>query len=480
MKRGSGISAPLRRRNFRLLFEAQVASNLGDWIDFLALAVLIAYVWHKGPVALAALSIVIAVPWIVVAPFSGVLVDRWPKRAVMIGSDLSRAALVTGLIFAPNLVVLLVLVGLKTVFSTLFNPAEQAAIRMIVPEEELHQANALSQLVVQSTKVIGPALGGALVGLTSPRTAFGVDAVTFVCSAAILSRLGPIGDSVPAEAGEAEQEEQETARFWAEFREGITYIVSRRALLISMAGFAAAIFLLLAFDSLSPLAFRELGVSRALFGVAVGALGLGGVFGALAVGRVGGDVNPFVLMGIGSVAIGGLVALMGAGLLTSLGAPPVVWAPVLFGVGLASAAVLIASPTILQRETPPKLMGRVSTTANALPTVCQLFGPIAGAAVARWQSVGFVFAVAGGGLALLGVIVLIVRPPVGVGVPGGGGTGGEGDSVVDEAVEPLAATLMVSDRLKARSTQVSVAVSPGSGGNPQPRTRRNTWQTSAC
>ena len=100
-----------------------------------------------------------------------------------------------------------------------------------------------------------------------------------------------------------------------------------------MVSFAAAVFLLLAFDTLSPLAFRELGVSKAVFGIAIGAIGLGGVLGALAVGRWGGGVNPFLLIGGGSAIIGGFVALMGAGLLADLGAPAIVWAPVLFASG---------------------------------------------------------------------------------------------------------------------------------------------------
>src|SRR5712692_2925349 len=187
----------------------------------------------------------------------------------MIGADLCRAAIVTGLVFAPNIFVLLTLVGLKTIFSTLFNPAEQAAIRMTVPAEELHQANALSQLVLQSTKVIGPALGGLLVSLSGPRVAFAVDAATFLCSAAILSGLGPIGTGSTTEAGSSDGGEPASSGFWQELREGIAYIGSRRALIYSMACFAAAIFLLLAFDSLSPLAFLELGVSRAEFGRAI-------------------------------------------------------------------------------------------------------------------------------------------------------------------------------------------------------------------
>jgi MFS family permease len=410
------MSAPLRQREFRLLFSGQVVSNLGDWLDYLALAVLIAYVWDKGPEALAALAIVIALPWIFVAPFAGVLVDRWPKRSVLIGADLARAAVVVGLVFAPNLYVLLVLVAFKTTFSTFFNPAEQATIRIIVPESQLHAANALSQFVVQSTKVIGPALGGVLVALFSPRVAFGVDAFTFLVSAAILTRLPAI--VVPRDASEdgAEEDDEDEGGYWAELRAGFAYIASRRALMIGIASFAGTIFILFAFDALSPLAFRELGVSRALFGLAVAGIGAGGVLGAVLVGRRGGDVNPFVLMGGAEVIIGGMVALIGVGLLTELDAPPLVWTPVLLVVGIASAGVLVGGPTIIQRETPPELMGRVSTTATSIPTAFQMFAPLIGAALAKWQSVGFVFTLAGGALALLGAIVLTVRPPVGIGV----------------------------------------------------------------
>jgi len=416
---GEGMTAPLRQREFRLLFSAQLVSNLGDWLDYLALAVLVAYVWEYGPAALAALAVVIAVPYIFVAPLAGVFVDRWPKRAVMIGADLARAAAVLGLVFAPNLGVLLVLVALKTTFATLFNPAEQTAIRLLVPESQLHAANALSQLVVQSTKVIGPAIGGLLVAATGPRTAFAVDAGTFVASAAILTRLRPL--HVPAvEAEPGEELEEAAGGYRRELREGFAYILGRRALVVAIGSFSAAVFLLLAFDALSPLAFKELGVGRAVFGLAIGAIGLGGVLGAVAVGRYGGGVNPFIVMGGAKIVIGGLVALLGGALLGDLDAPPAVWVPVLLVIGLASAGVLVSAPTIIQLETPPRLMGRVSTTATSIPTGFQMFAPIAGAALAEWQSVGFVFAVAGGGLAVLGLIVLVLRPPVGVGVSGGG------------------------------------------------------------
>jgi MFS family permease len=413
-----GFSAPLRERPFRLLVSGQLISNLGDWLDYLALAVLIAYVWRDGPAALAGLAIAVAIPWVFLAPFSGVLADRWPKRRVMIGCDLGRAAVVTGLVLAPSLAVLLPLVLLKAALGTLFNPAEQATIRFTVPTELLTAANSLSQLVTQSTKVLGPALGGVLVSVASPRAALGVDAATFLASAAILSRL-PTIEPETAPAAEDSGDDHPSRGVWRELREGIAYIASRRALQLAIVSLAAAVFLLLAFDTLSPLAFRELGVARAVFGLAVAAVGLGGVLGAILVGRYGGDVNPFLLLGAGKMVVGIGVVTIGVALLTHLGAPPAIWAPLLFIVGLASAGVLIGAPTILQRETPPELMGRVSATASTVPTACQLLAPIVGAAVAAWQSVGFVFVTAGGALALLGLVVVVVRVPVGVGVDDG-------------------------------------------------------------
>jgi predicted MFS family arabinose efflux permease len=409
MNRG-GMLAPLRHPEFRLLFSGQVVSNLGDWLDYLALIVLIAYVWGHGPAALAALAIVIAAPYVVVSPFAGVLADRWPRRAVLVGSDLARAAVVLGLVFAPNIYVLLSLVFVKTVFSTLFNPAEQATIRSVVPDEDLLAANSLTQLSLQGAKVVGPALGGLIVAASSPRVAFAADAASFLVSAAILTRL-PRLEAVRADDDDGEG-------FWSEFRAGLAYIAGRRALALAIGSIAAAMFLVFTFDTLSPLALRALGVNTSLLGLAIAGIGLGAVVGTIAIGQLGRGLNPFGLMGGAKVVVGGLVAVMGIAAAAELDAPPAIWIPVVVGIGIASAGVLIPYPTILQLETPPAMMGRVSATASSIPTVFQLVAPLLGAAAAEWQGIGFVLTVSGCGLMLLGAIVLALRPPVGVGVPG--------------------------------------------------------------
>ena len=103
--------APLRHRAFRLLFFGQVISNLGDWLNLLALSSLLLYRWNLGAGAWGAVLIALTLPSAVLGPAAGVWVDRWPRKMVMMVSDLARAVVVLGLVFAPNLPIVLALVA---------------------------------------------------------------------------------------------------------------------------------------------------------------------------------------------------------------------------------------------------------------------------------------------------------------------------------------------------------------------------------
>ena len=81
----------------------------------------------------------------------------------MIGSDLARALVVLGLVWAPTLPIVLALVVAASASATFFDPAKQAVIRATVPEGDLLTANSLSQLSSNSARLLGPALGGLLV-----------------------------------------------------------------------------------------------------------------------------------------------------------------------------------------------------------------------------------------------------------------------------------------------------------------------------
>jgi MFS family permease len=407
------ILTPLRHREFRLLFFGELVSDLGDWLDFLALIALIVYRWNLGAPALAALSVAMVLPHVVVAPIAGVWVDRLPRKRLMIAADLGRALVVLGLVWAPELVSLLALVLVKVALSTLFGPARQSAVREIVPNEDLLAANGLTQLSVQTTKVLGPMVGGVLVSLAGPRAAFVVDAVTFLVSAAFLSQLPALQRPRAAESEGEEQAHEARGGFWRELRSGLIVIFHRRALSVAVVGMTAALFMIFAFDGLGPLALRQLGVGEALLGVAIGSIGFGAATGAVVVTQWARGLHPFVLMGGGKMIAGLLAAVVGAAAIVHSNAGGLAWIPVWLGIGLSSAAIFVPYGYILQRETPPEMMGRVFASANSLQTAFQLAAPVLGAALAETIGIGFVLGAFGLGLSVVGLTVLLLRPAVG-------------------------------------------------------------------
>ncbi len=397
------ILAPLRHRAFRLLFAGQIVSDGGDWLDLLALLTLIVYRWQLGPGALAALTMVQFLPGAVVGSLTGVLVDRWPRRATMIGSDLARAAIVLGLIWAPNLPTLLALVLARAICSTFFTPARQTTIQATVPDADLLAANALSRLSVNVTKVLGPGLGGLLVAAVGPRPAFALDAATFLVSAAFLSRL-PQSVSTGRAADAAER------GFWREWRAGAAAILARRALIVAVGALAAEMAIVEINDSLTTLAFKGLGLGSALLGLAFGASGLGNALGALGIGQWGQRAQPLGLTALGLVLVGGVEAALGGALIFNIGRGGVGWLVLFLLCGVGFASIWVPYGFLVQRETPPELLGRVSATANGVQQACGLVGPPLGAVLATQYGVGPVYSGTGVALVALGLLVLIIRP----------------------------------------------------------------------
>jgi len=400
------LLAPFRHRTFRLLFGGQLVSDLGDWLDFLAIIALIVARWNLGSSALAALSVAVAFPFAVIAPLSGVWADRLPRKTLMVAADLGRALVVCGLVVAPNLATVLALVVVRGVFSTFFGPARQATIAAVVPHDDLLAANALSQLSYQLTKILGPVLGGLLLAAVGPRTAFMVDAVTFLVSAAFIVQLPNSAPAAQTKEGTAAQ----APRFWRAFREGLSSLIHRRSLFLAVASNSAAMCIIFTFDSLGVLALRELGI-EARFGLTVGSIGLGTAAGAIAIGQWGKRIHPFVTIGAGQIGGGLVVALLGVAV-TLHARGTGAWLMVYMLIGLSAAAVFVPYGYVVQVETAPEVLGRVFATAGGIQNAVLLLAPPVGAVLAELWGVGVVFTAAGIALALLGLVVFFLRPAV--------------------------------------------------------------------
>ena len=139
------------------------------------------------------MAIALAVPAIVVGPVSGVFVDRWDRRRVMLASDLIRAALVLGFIVVQSAdqVWILYLLGIAHAsVGTFFTPARTALVPRVVPAGGLMAANSLNQITRVIPSVLGASAAGVLVGVADVTwPAFVVDAGTFIASATHISKF---------------------------------------------------------------------------------------------------------------------------------------------------------------------------------------------------------------------------------------------------------------------------------------------------
>ena len=233
----------LRHRDFRLLWFAQSSSVIGDSIVTVALALFVIDLTGSAT----DLGVVLAAHTLPLVGFmliGGVWADRLPRHRVMIVTDFARFAL-----HAParrldhhrrvriwQLVVIEMLFGTAEAF---FRPAATGLLPQTVPEAEIQEANALTTMFSNIAEFIGPALATALVLGVGAGAAFAVDAVSFLISAAFLSRVRPRPRGAPAAA-------TRRATMWSEMREGFEEVRSRAWVWATLSAFCIALFVALA------------------------------------------------------------------------------------------------------------------------------------------------------------------------------------------------------------------------------------------
>jgi predicted MFS family arabinose efflux permease len=376
-----GMRAPFRHPDFRRLALGLAISQTGDWLYNVALIVLVIRATHSAA-WVAAAGIVRLVPYVALGTFGGLVADRYPRKRVMIVSDLARAAIMALLVVVDlrsgSALFAILLAGLSTSFAVAYGPALSAGLPLIVGEDELSAANSITSTIQNVCIALGPAVGGVLLVLGSPATAFAVNAVSFLGSAIAVGRVG-------ADLGPAPTEEHhEESGIWVRLREGIDALRGSTDVIVLVATWTAGAFLygtqivLFALLATGRLHIGDNGMS-----FLYAALGVGGIAAAGVAHRAADRPRQGVTLAIATLIPA--VAFAGFAFTTT---PAVAYA--LAGVdGAASIVIDVLVLTSLQRMLGNEVMGRAFGAVDSIVVGGMLLGsmvipPVVSLMGVRW------------------------------------------------------------------------------------------------
>ncbi len=376
-----GILRPLTIRDFAFLWTGMSVSMVGDGIYVVAIAWQV-YQLSNTPTALAAVGIAWWLPQLFLLLGSGVLSDRVDRRYLMIVGDVVRffaigtvgALSLAGVLTIPRLIGLVVVYGAG---QAIFGPAFSSIVPSIGPPDLLVEANSLGQLVRPfAMTLVGPLIGGLLVGGLGSGWAFLADGLSFGFSALMILLM---------HTRPADRDEDAHTSLWTDTKEGVRYVGQHTWLWAAMVG--AFISLLCTWgpwETLVPFVVKNaLHGTATDLGLVFGAGGVGSVLAASVMGQRGGLPRKAITVLYVAWAFGMLMTT-GSGLVTT------VWQAMIVAF-LAEGAItllIVVWVTLLQQLVPPELLGRVSSldwmiSTGGVPLSFAIVGPLAGAIGAR-------------------------------------------------------------------------------------------------
>lgn len=394
------VEAPtglFKNRSFAVLITAQSISNLGDWLDILALFMLVALKWNVSPMQMGLVTLCMAGPMVLFGPIAGVIADRMERKTLMILSDVCRAFLVVGLVYVTSMWQVYLILILRGVLGAVFTPAKNGKIKEIVHDEQMEKATTVTTIIDQLAKIAGPVISGVLVGASGIQAAFWIDAATFIISALLLTGISR------GNPGIFTKQEQIRSGFGRELKEGLQFVRKIPLLFYGTVLFCIVMLVLQVADSQIMILFRELPhVTTGLIGTAMAASGAGMILSAGVLSKKP-NKSPLFAMAIGSALIGSVFA--GVAILVQQWSAAVSYViPVLFLLGGAAAGlVFIPFQAGAQKRTPVELSGRVFGTITSVVTSATIIGPIVGALLVTSLGVITAYILAGSTLAGIGI-----------------------------------------------------------------------------
>jgi MFS family permease len=399
-----GIARSLKHRNYRLFFSGQTVSLIGTWLTRVAGSWL-AYRLSHSALVLGLVSFAGLIPTFVIAPFAGVLADRWNKHRVLILTQvlaaLQSAALavltISGLITIPYLIGLSVVQGLINAFDM---PVRQAlVVEMIEDRRDLPNAIALNSSMVNLARLVGPSLAGILIAWVGEGGCFAIDAVSYLAVIATLLMM----KFKPKTHAPAPQK-----HLLLELKDGFIYAGRSPAILSVLALLALVSFMGVPYMTLLPMIVTErLAGDARVLGYLTGASGLGALIGVLFLASRRSVLGLERIIFIASLVFGTGLILFGLShsIWVSMGMTLIA--------GMGMMVQMAATNTVLQSIVEENKRGRVMSLFLMAFTGTAPFGSLFGGFMADRVGAAMTLEVGGVACCLAGLLFLRALPEIG-------------------------------------------------------------------
>jgi MFS family permease len=393
----SPLGGLFANRDMRRVQLAWVATMVGQWAYYVALAV---YAYEQGgAVAVGLVGLIRTIPALISAPVSSMLSDRYRREQVMLVAHVARTVVLIASALAlyaeAPAAVIYSAAGLMTLFGTAIKPAQSALLpSLAATPEELAAANVTFRSVESASIVVGPALGGLLLGVANEESVFVVTAVASAWAALLVARVRP--------GGLAPRRERRAEGPFEEFTAGFRTIVAEPGLrllagLMTLHWFIAGAYnVLIVAAAIDLLDLGESGV-----GILNSASGVGGVLGTFAAlvlvtrQRLASDLGTALLLRGAAMALVGIWPETAAVL------------PLILLMGLANTIIDVSGTTQLQRSVRDEVLARAFGALHSVLILGLGAGTIL--APALIEATGIRGAFIASGVALFAVTALTAR-----------------------------------------------------------------------
>jgi len=394
-----------RSRNFRLFFVGQIISQTGTWMQMVAIGLLVLALTDSG-VAVGLVTAAQFLPILVLGAWGGVLADRRDRHHLLllmngVGALVALGFAVLVLTNSAALWSIYLLTFAAGTVTALENPTRRAFVTDLVADIDVPNAVGLNSTLMTGSRVVGPAVAGALIAGPGIGWCFAVNALSYGPQLALFARMDRSAFR-PAER---------VAKAKGQLREGLRYVWATPELRLPLLLVSAVGTFAFNFSVILPLfATRDLDGGPATFTTLFSVMSAGSVVGALAIARRTEADTAFLAHC--TVALGVAMIVLAAAPVTAVAYLAVI------PVGITSVMVISGSNAVVQLGTAPAMRGRVlALLAVVFLGSTPIGGPISGwvsqAFGARWAlGLGALASVLAGALTLRAVRALPQRQPV--------------------------------------------------------------------